>query len=50
MTLLDQAPADISNQMLEKNSAKARVGICISKKVEYKRIRHLEGVDSHVNQ
>ena len=36
------------NFELENNSSKARVGIYISKNVEYKRMRHLEGVDSHI--
>ena len=36
------------NFEIELNSVKARVGISVKNNVEYTRMRHLEGVDSHV--
>ena len=33
---------------MELNSAKSRVGVYASKSVEYTRMSHLEGVDSHI--
>ena len=47
---LDQSLLKIKNYQfeLEKNSQKARTGIYINNEVRYKRMPHLEGVDSHI--
>ena len=47
---LDQSLLKIKNYQfeLEKNSLKARTGVYINNEVRYKRMSHLEGVDSHI--